>query len=192
MWTLQRPQRLRHELSSPTRTLGSWFRIHSKHGCLCARILCSCCSVCSLATGWSLAQGVQPIVYWIKKLKKRPRSNKRTVEPLISVPETFQTITVKFWCRPLFYDFQNSYIYLHCSFTCLSAFICNSFKSKHEILSLVMLLFLILSKKNHKNILFISVYRPAKCHYSAMNADGIAPIQDVRKATVLEIMMIWA
>jgi hypothetical protein len=49
-----------------------------------------------------------------------------------------------------------------------------------------MLLFLILSKKNHKNLLLICVYRLAKCHYSAMNAVVVAPIPDVRKAAMLE------
>jgi hypothetical protein len=34
-----------------------------------------------LATGWSADQGVLPIVYRIKKLKRQPRSNKRAVEP---------------------------------------------------------------------------------------------------------------
>jgi hypothetical protein len=36
---------LRHELSSFFRTLGSWFESHSRHGRLCAFILCFCCSV---------------------------------------------------------------------------------------------------------------------------------------------------
>jgi hypothetical protein len=39
------------------------------------------CVGSGLATGWSFVQGVLPTVYRIKKLKKRPRSNKRTVEP---------------------------------------------------------------------------------------------------------------
>jgi hypothetical protein len=34
-----------------------------------------------LATDWSLVQGVLPTVYRIKKLKKRPRSNRRIAEP---------------------------------------------------------------------------------------------------------------
>jgi hypothetical protein len=39
------------------------------------------CVGSGLATGWSLVQGVLPTVYRINKLKNRPRSNKRTVEP---------------------------------------------------------------------------------------------------------------
>jgi hypothetical protein len=39
------------------------------------------CVGSGLVTGWSPVQGVLPTVYWIKKLKKRPRFNKRTVEP---------------------------------------------------------------------------------------------------------------
>jgi hypothetical protein len=34
-----RPRGLKHELSSPTQTLGSWFESHSRHGCLCSFIL---------------------------------------------------------------------------------------------------------------------------------------------------------
>jgi hypothetical protein len=41
----QRLRSLRHELSSPARTLESWFESHLRHGCLCAFILCLCCSV---------------------------------------------------------------------------------------------------------------------------------------------------
>jgi hypothetical protein len=38
------------------------------------------CVGSGLATGWSPVRGVLPTVCRIKKLKKRPRSNKRTVE----------------------------------------------------------------------------------------------------------------
>jgi hypothetical protein len=38
---------------------------------------------CGLATGLIPVQGVLTPMYRIKKLKKRPRSNKRAVEPLI-------------------------------------------------------------------------------------------------------------
>jgi hypothetical protein len=47
------------------------------------RLFCVCIVLCvgsGLATGWSPVQGVLPTVYRIKKLKKRPRSNKRTVD----------------------------------------------------------------------------------------------------------------
>jgi hypothetical protein len=55
------------------------------HGCLCGFILCLCCSVCRYrpCDGLIPLQGVLPTVYIIKKLKKRPRFNKRTVEPYI-------------------------------------------------------------------------------------------------------------
>jgi hypothetical protein len=41
------------------------------------------CVDSDFVTGWSPVQGVPPIVYRIKKLKKRPRSNKRNVESKI-------------------------------------------------------------------------------------------------------------
>jgi hypothetical protein len=49
---------------------------------VCVRLFCVCVVLClgrGLATGWFPVQGVLPTVYRIKKLKKRPRSNKRTV-----------------------------------------------------------------------------------------------------------------
>jgi hypothetical protein len=39
------------------------------------------CVSSGLATGWSPVQEVLPTVYRIKKLKKGPRSNKKTAEP---------------------------------------------------------------------------------------------------------------
>jgi hypothetical protein len=75
----QWPRGLRHELSSPAQTLGSWVRIHLRHGCLCAFILCLCCPVCR----WRPWDGLIPhprsptdCVTEVEKLKKRPRSNK--------------------------------------------------------------------------------------------------------------------
>jgi hypothetical protein len=66
------------------RSLGRWDRgseSHSRHGCLCAFILfVLSCVGSDLATGCSPIQGVLPILYRIKKLKKRP-SSKRAVEP---------------------------------------------------------------------------------------------------------------
>jgi hypothetical protein len=47
-------------------------------------LFCICVVLCvdsGLETGRSPTQGVLPTVYRIKKLKKPPRSNKRTVEP---------------------------------------------------------------------------------------------------------------
>jgi hypothetical protein len=51
---------------------------------VCVRLFCVCAVLCvgsGLTTGWSLVQGVLPTVYRFKKLKKRPRFIKRTVEP---------------------------------------------------------------------------------------------------------------
>jgi hypothetical protein len=69
------PGGLRHELSSPARTLRSWVQIPLKEwmAVLCAFILCI---GRGLATGWSPVQGVLPTVYRITKVKKRPRPNK--------------------------------------------------------------------------------------------------------------------
>jgi hypothetical protein len=50
---------------------------------VCLRLFCVCVVLCvgrGLATGWSPFEGVLPTVYRIKKLKKRPRSNRRAVE----------------------------------------------------------------------------------------------------------------
>jgi hypothetical protein len=54
------------------------FESQPRHRCLCAFILCFC-SVCKQRPCYALippVPGVLPIVYRIKKLKKRPRSNK--------------------------------------------------------------------------------------------------------------------
>jgi hypothetical protein len=77
------PHGLRHELSSPARTMGSWVRIPLRTWMsVCVYSVCVVLCVGSgLATGWSLVQGVLLTVYKIKKLRKRPRSNQRTVEP---------------------------------------------------------------------------------------------------------------
>jgi hypothetical protein len=51
---------------------------------ICVRLYCVYVVLCvcsGLATGCSSVQGVLPSVYRIKKLNKRPRSNKRTIEP---------------------------------------------------------------------------------------------------------------
>jgi hypothetical protein len=81
----QWPRRLRHDIHSFAQMLGSWVRI-PLNARMSVRLFCVYVVLCvgsGLATGWSLAQGVLPTVYRIKKLKKRPRSNKRTIEPLI-------------------------------------------------------------------------------------------------------------
>jgi hypothetical protein len=48
---------LRHEASPPARTLGSWVRIHSRHGYLCAFICVVLCAGSGLTTGWFPVQG---------------------------------------------------------------------------------------------------------------------------------------
>jgi hypothetical protein len=58
---------LRHELSSPARSLGSWVPVQFK-AWMFASILCLCCPV-QVATGWSSVQGVLPTIYKIEKLK---------------------------------------------------------------------------------------------------------------------------
>jgi hypothetical protein len=50
---------------------------------VCVPLFCVCVVLCvgrGLATGWSPVLRVVPTVHRFKKLKKRPRSNKRTVE----------------------------------------------------------------------------------------------------------------
>jgi hypothetical protein len=42
----QWPRCLRHELSSSLERWDRGFESHSRHGCLCAFILCLCCSSC--------------------------------------------------------------------------------------------------------------------------------------------------
>jgi hypothetical protein len=66
----QWPRDLRHELSSLARTLVSWVRIPSRHGCLSAFILCVVLRVGSgLATRWSPVQGVLSTVYGLRNWK---------------------------------------------------------------------------------------------------------------------------
>jgi hypothetical protein len=53
---------------------------------ICVRLCCVCVVLCGgsgLATDWSPVRGVLLTVYGSKKLKKRPRCSKRTVEPYI-------------------------------------------------------------------------------------------------------------
>jgi hypothetical protein len=57
---------------------------------VCARLFCVCVVLRAgsrLATGWSPVQGVLSTVYRIKKLKKRPRSNKRMMRHRIDQAE---------------------------------------------------------------------------------------------------------
>jgi hypothetical protein len=80
-WIMSRPQwprGLRHEISSPAWTLGSWVRIPLEAWmfvCVCSVFVLSSVSS-GLATGWSLVQGVLPTVYKCKITephKRRPR-----------------------------------------------------------------------------------------------------------------------
>jgi hypothetical protein len=51
---------------------------------VCVRLFYVCVFLCvgsCLATGWSPVQGVLPTVCRVEKLKKLPRSSKRTVDP---------------------------------------------------------------------------------------------------------------
>jgi hypothetical protein len=74
----QWPCGLRHELPSLACTLGSWVRI-PLYAWISVCVYSFCVVLCvgsGLAMGWSHFQGVLPTLYRIKKLKKRPRSNK--------------------------------------------------------------------------------------------------------------------
>jgi hypothetical protein len=62
---------LRHEPSSPARTLESWVRIPLKVSLL--RLCVVLCVGSGLVTGWSPVHGVLPTVYRIRKLKYRSR-----------------------------------------------------------------------------------------------------------------------
>jgi hypothetical protein len=77
----QWPSGLRHQLSFLARTLGRGLEPHSRHRCLyCVCLFCVCVVLCvgnGFATGWSPVQEVLPTVYRIKKLKERPRPNKK-------------------------------------------------------------------------------------------------------------------
>jgi hypothetical protein len=69
------------------RPLGSWVRIPLKQGVdVCVHLFCVYVLLCvgsGLVTTWPPVQGVLPTVYRVKKLRNRPKSNKRTVEPQI-------------------------------------------------------------------------------------------------------------
>jgi hypothetical protein len=64
---------LRHEPSSPARTLRSWVRIPFEAGMsLCVYSVCVVlCGSSGLATGWFLVQGVIPTVYALRNRKSR-------------------------------------------------------------------------------------------------------------------------
>jgi hypothetical protein len=59
--------------SNPTWSMDVFVRLFCVYVILCVGS--------GLAMGWSSVQGILPTVYRIMKLKNRPRSNKRTVEP---------------------------------------------------------------------------------------------------------------
>jgi hypothetical protein len=72
--------------SSLAPTLGSLGSYPTQGMDVCVRLFCVCVVLCvgsGLPTGWSPVRRVLPSVYRIKKLKKRPRSSIRTVEPYI-------------------------------------------------------------------------------------------------------------
>jgi hypothetical protein len=76
---LEWPRLLRHKRSSLAQTLGSGVRIPLEVR-LCLRLFCVCVVLCvgsDRATGWSPVEGVLPTVCKIKKLKNRPKSNKK-------------------------------------------------------------------------------------------------------------------
>jgi hypothetical protein len=62
----QWPRSLRHEMSSPIRMLGSWVRIPLK-----AWMFACVCIGSGLAKGWSLIQGVLPIVLGLTNLSEK-------------------------------------------------------------------------------------------------------------------------
>jgi hypothetical protein len=68
----QWPRDLRHEPSSPARTLGLWVRIPFKGMDVYVCLFCVCVVLCvgsGLATGWSPVQGVLPTVYRLRNWK---------------------------------------------------------------------------------------------------------------------------
>jgi hypothetical protein len=77
----QWPRGRRHELSSLTRTLGSWVRVPFKAwmSVLFAFILRV---GRDLATGSFPVQGGLPTVYRVMKLKKCPKAHQRAIQPL--------------------------------------------------------------------------------------------------------------
>jgi hypothetical protein len=75
----QWPSGLRHELSSLVRTLGSWVQILLKAWmsvCVYSVFVLFCVYVAALRWAEPPVQGILPTVCRIKKLKKRPRSNR--------------------------------------------------------------------------------------------------------------------
>jgi hypothetical protein len=83
----QWPRGLRHELSPPAQTLGSWVPIPLDVWTpVCVYSVCVVlCAGRGLLMGWSPVKGVVSTVYRIKELKKRPTPNKWAVEPLIII-----------------------------------------------------------------------------------------------------------
>jgi hypothetical protein len=90
----QRQRGLRYELSSCAPAFQSWVRTPTPgtHVCVCIH---SAGVVLrrgrGRATGRSPVHGVPSTAYSIKKLKKRPRPNKRALEPLTNHEEVLHT-----------------------------------------------------------------------------------------------------
>jgi hypothetical protein len=103
IWS-QWPRDLRHEPSSPARTLGSWVLIPLKAWIFVYEFIL--CVGSSLATGWSPVQGVLPTVYKIKKLKRRSSSTRAVA------PQTDRQVG-----RQIDFLTNNSFIYKLLKFT---------------------------------------------------------------------------
>jgi hypothetical protein len=83
----QRPRGLKHELSSPDQTLGSWVRIPLKSMDVCVCLFCVCAVVCAgsgLATSLSPVQGVLRLCKWSRNWKAA-KAQQRAVEPYIDI-----------------------------------------------------------------------------------------------------------
>jgi hypothetical protein len=73
------PAKLRHELSSPARTLGSWIRMSLEAWmsvCVCSMFVLSCMQVEALRWADAPSEVSYHLCKKIRTLKKRPRSNK--------------------------------------------------------------------------------------------------------------------
>jgi hypothetical protein len=105
----QWPCGLRHEMSSPARTLGSWVRIPLEAWMFVFvySVFVLSCVGSGLATGWSLVQGVLPIVYKCKI--KEP--HKRRPRPDMGCKRHWMVMFVEKWNRVL--NFASCWIRLH-------------------------------------------------------------------------------
>jgi hypothetical protein len=82
----QWPRGLRHELSAPAQTLGSWVPIPLEAWisvCVYSVSVLSCVQIAALRRANPPSKKSNRLCKKAKTLKKRPRPNKRTVEPWI-------------------------------------------------------------------------------------------------------------